>query len=779
MKTHIKILVVILAALFFQDVVYAQKKNKFTISGQLKDATTGEDVPFANVAVTNLPGVGVTSNVYGFYSITLEEGEYTLAYQFVGYQTVERTISLHANTKLNVEMETNTEVLEAVEITGEKENENISRNEGSVELIDMQEVKAITSFGGEPDVIKIIQMKPGIKQAGEGNTGFYVRGGGLDQNLILLDEAPVYNPAHILGIFSVFNGDALKGASLYKGGMNAEYGGRTSSVMDIRMKDGNRKKLGVSGGIGLLSTRLTVEAPIVKDKGSFILSGRRTYADLIAKAAGVEDFENSSLFFHDFNAKANYRINDKNRVYLSGYFGRDKLGFQDQFGITWGNATGTFRLNHLFSDKLFSNTSLIYSDYQFEFSFASDENRVALESVVKDINVKQDFTYYLNDNNTLKFGVNGIQHNLEPGNLTAGSNSGFTAQDAESKQGLEGAIYIQNKQNVTGNFNLNYGLRYSFFNQTGAGNAYTFDDDGELIGTEAYDKGESIQYYGGFEPRLSANYQVNEFNSVKLGYNRNYQYIHLLTNATSSSPTDVWVLSSNNIKPQIADQVSLGYFRNFKDNMFETSAEVYYKDLQNVIDYRNGANVFLNNELEGELLSGDGEAYGLELLAKKNRGKLTGWVSYTLSRTFRQIDGLNNGKKFSARQDRIHDISIVALYELSKKVTLSGNLLFSTGDAVTYPSGKYIANDIAVPLYTERNGGRAPNFHRMDLGLTWQRKKTEKFESSWNFSLYNAYGQENAFAINFQAKEDNPNETEVVQLSLFKWIPSATYNFKF
>ena len=755
--------------------------KKHTISGQIKDGANGEDMAFANIVVAELPGTGTVSNEYGFYSITLLAGEYTLKFQVIGYETIEKKISLTDDQRLDVELSQAVYTVggkEGVKIYGEKEDENITLNEGSVTKVDMQRVKELPAFGGEPDIMKYIVNDAGIKTAGEGNSGFYVRGGGLDQNLILLDEAPVYNPSHLLGFFSVFNGDALKGATVYKGGMPAQYGGRTASVMDIRMKDGNNKKFGVSGGIGILSGRLTVEGPIVKDKGSFIVSGRRTYADLFLPLSGNESFSDSDLFFYDFNVKGNYRINEKNRIYLSGYFGRDKFGFEDEFGINWGNATGTLRWNHLFSDKLFSNTSLIYSNYDYEFAFGVGDNRLGLQSVIEDFNLKQDFSYYLSKDNTLKFGANVIQHNIEPGNLSAGANTGITAEDAELKKGIEAAVYLQNQQDF-GRLNLNYGLRFSYFNAVGPGTMFDFDDDGTLLTSTNVEDGESIEEYSGFEPRFSANYLLDEKSSLKLGYNRNYQYIHLLTNATSSNPTDVWIMSSNNVKPQIADQVSLGYFRNFKNNMFETSAEVYYKDMQNVIDYRNGADVFFNDELEGDLVSGDGEAYGIELSFKKTKGRLVGGVAYTLSRTLRQIDELNDGEKFPARQDRINDITFNGVYKLSDKVSLSGNFIFYTGDAVTYPAGRYVVDGNVVPYYTDRNAGRMPDYHRLDLGVTWYNKKTEKYESNWNFSLYNVYGRENAYSINFQPVEDNPTQTEAVQLSLFRWVPSVTYNFKF
>ena len=754
-------------------------QEKYTISGQIKDATNGEDIAFADIVVTNLENVGVNSNVYGFYSITLDAGQHTLAFQYLGYETIVKTVALQADTRLDIELGESAEMLEEIVVKAEREDQNITRNEGSVTQIDMRAVKELPMLGGEADIMKVMELNPGIKPAGEGNAGFYVRGGGLDQNLVLLDEAPVYNPSHLLGFFSVFNGDAIKSATLYKGGMAAEYGGRTASVMDIRMKDGNKKDLEVTGGIGLIASRLTVEAPIVKDKGSFMISGRRTYADLFLGLSDDENLAGSQLYFYDLNAKANYRFSEKDRVYLSGYFGRDKFGFQDNFGLDWGNMTGTIRWNHLYSDRLFSNTTLIYSDYDYAFSFGEGEDRRGLQSVIKDVNIKQDFSYFANDKNLLKFGVNAIHHTIEPGNLDAGENTGLTAEDAAPLYGIEAAIYVQNEQKINDRLNLNYGLRYSYFNRLGEGTAYEIDEFGNILSETNYEKNEIMATYGGLEPRLAANYLLNEKSSLKLGYNRNFQYLHLLTNATSSTPTDVWIMSSNNVQPQIADQVSLGYFRNFNENAYEASVEVYYKDMQNTIDYRNGANVFLNEQLEADLVYGNGEAYGAEFFVKKNKGKLTGWVSYTLSRTLRQYDELNGGDKFPARQDRIHDLSVTAMYQISPKWSLSSNFIFYTGDAVTFPSGRYQVDGTVVPLYTERNGYRMPNYHRLDLGATWQNKKTDRLESSWNFSLYNAYGRENAYSIDFQQSQEDPTQTEAVQLSLFKWVPSVTWNFKF
>lgn len=759
-------------------IVFGQGE-KYTISGQLKDNENGEDLPFATISVKELSGVGVSSNNYGFYSISLPEGSYTMIYQYIGYQPIEKPINLNQDLVINIELLPVTQNLQEVVISAERDDQNITRNDGSVAKLDAKTIKKLPTFGGEVDIIKVMQNQPGVKSAGEGGSGYYVRGGGLDQNLVLLDEAPVYNPSHLMGFFSVFNGDAIKGATMYKGGMMPEFGGRTSSVLDIRMKDGNAKEYSVSGGIGAIASRLTIEGPTIKNKGSFMVSGRRTYADLFLGLSSDESLSKSKLYFYDLNLKANYRLSEKDRLFISGYFGRDQFGFDDVMGLNYGNATGTVRWNHVFSSKLFSNTSIIYSDYDYEFGFGQDEDRLALQSVIKDINFKQDFTLFTSTKHTLKFGVNAIHHTIEPGNLSAGSNTGVNPMDAEEKYGIEGALYIQDEFKINERFGLNYGIRYSFFQQIGPGTEYYLHTNGEYAGEEQFTEGENIQYYGGIEPRLSANYLINAVSSIKLGYNRNYQYMHMLTNSTSSSPTDTWIMSTNNVKPQIANQISLGYFRNFKENMYEASVEAYYKDMQNVIDYRTGANVFLNEQLEADLVFGIGRAYGTELMVKKNKGRLTGWFGYTLSRTERQFDEINDGSWFPARQDRIHDINIVAMYQLNEKITLSGSFIYYTGDAVTFPSGRYEADGKVIPYYTDRNSYRMPDFHRLDLGLTWYRKKTDKFESSWNFSLYNAYGRENAYSISFEPSESDPSKTEAIQLSLFKWIPSVTYNFKF
>ena len=754
--------------------------QKFTISGTLKDATNGEDLYGGMIKVKELTNVGAISNAYGFFSLTLEKGTYTLIFRSTGFESKETVVELNKDIELKVELDIPKDVqnIEEVEVKAQKENENITGSGMDVTRLDPKDIETIPVLFGEKDIMKTLQLTPGVKGAGEGNAGFFVRGGGADQNLILLDEANVYNASHLLGFFSVFNSDAIKDVSLYKSGIPAEYGGRASSVMDVKMRDGNKKKFGMSGGIGLISSRLTVEAPIVKDKGSFIVSGRRSYADLFLKLSKDTSINQTQLFFYDLNAKANYRLGDKDRIFLSGYFGRDVLGINDAFGFNWGNATGTIRWNHLFSNKLFSNTSIAYSDFDYGFNVGSGEDGFGISSSINDINFKQDFDYFLNSNNKMKFGVNAIYHTFKPGELSGG-NSSFNPIVLDTRYGLEAAAYIQNDMKIGSRWSLMYGLRYSAFNLMGDGTAYEFDGNGVLTNSTEYSRGESIALHHGLEPRLSMSYILSENNSIKLGYNRNLQYLHRVTNSTTSSPTDIWVPSSNNVLPQLADQIAIGYYQNFNKNMFSFTGEVYYKALQNQIDYRTGASNFLNELIEGEFVYGKGRSYGLELQLQKKKGKFTGWLSYTLSRALRTFDAIDNGREFSARQDRIHDISLVTMYNLTERVALSAAWIYYTGDAVTFPSGKYELNGTVIPYYTERNGYRMPDYHRLDLGATFYFKEREKFEHNLNLSIYNAYNRENAYTITFQEAENDPTQTEAVQTTLFKIIPSITYNFNF
>ena len=750
----------------------------YTIKGTVEDSINGEDLYGATIKVLGLDNVGAKTNTYGFYSLTLEKGTYTLIYRSRGFVPKKYVVDLKENISKNVELTGTKDFqnIEEVVVKAEKENDNITSSAMNVTTFNPKEIETIPVLFGEKDIMKTLQLTPGVKGAGEGNSGFYVRGGGTDQNLILLDEAPVYNAAHLLGFFSVFNSDVIKDVALYKSGIPAEYGGRASSVMDVKMKDGNNKKFGATGGIGLISSRLTLEGPIVKEKGSFIVSGRRSYADLFLGLSDDPTIKDSKLFFYDLNAKTNYRFSSKDRIFLSGYFGRDKFSFADNFGLSWGNATATFRWNHVINNKLFSNTSVIYSNFDYEFNIGSGDDGFGVKSSIVDYNLKQDFSLFINNNNTVKFGFNAIYHVFRPGALT-GENESFNEVILDPRYALEIGVYVQNEQKIGSRINLMYGLRYSGFDLVGAGNSYEFDSYGNPIAINSHDNFETIKYYHGLEPRLSSSFILSENNSIKIAYNRNYQYLHQLSNSTTSSPTDIWVPSSNNVKPQIADQIAAGYYQNLRKNMFKLSAELYYKNLANQIDYRTGAQTFLNDEIEGELVYGKGMTYGLELLIEKKKGRITGWIGYTLSRSLRQFDDIDDGNVFSARQDRIHDIAVVLMFKITKRLAASTSWIYYTGDAVTFPAGKYVVDDVFVPYYTERNGYRMPDYHRLDVGLTWYFKERKRYNHNLNLSVYNAYARENAYSITFETDPDDKTKTQAIQTTLFKLVPSITYNF--
>jgi hypothetical protein len=756
-------------------------QSKFTISGSVKDFAKGEESINATIRVKD-QSIGTKSNEYGFYSLTLPSGKYIIVISSIGYLNQEKEIELNQNLKLDFFLEApandKTQQVQEVKITGLKQESNIKEATMGIERLDTKEISKIPVLLGEKDILKTMQLLPGIKSAGEGNSGFYVRGGGSDQNLILLDEAPVYNASHLLGFFSTFNSDAIKDAVLYKGNQPANFGGRLSSVLDIKMNEGNNKRFNASGGLGLISSRLNLEGPIVKEKGSFLITGRRTYVDMFLKA--TERFKDNKLFFYDLNAKLNYRISKKDKLFLSGYFGRDKLGLGTTFGIDWGNITGTLRWNRIISDKLFSNTSFIYSAYDYRIAIASGEVDFEIVSKIEDYNFKQEFQYFLNTRNKIKYGVNIIHHTITPGQIIPKSDAGINTTNQKPNKSIESAAFITNEYSISENLSVNYGLRVSGFSLLGNGaNAYSFRPDGKVNDTIVYQNNDLYKTYWNVEPRLSLSYSYSKTASFKFAYSRNAQNIHLISNASSSSPTDVWLGTTLNTKPEVADQVALGWFKNFDDNRFEFNVESYYKYMTNQIDYRNGANTNANELLEGELLYGIGRAYGLEMILKKKTGRLTGWFGYTLSKTERKIDGINNNDWYLARQDRTHDLSIVGIYDLTPKLSISALFVFYTGNAVTFPSGKYEINGQTQYSFTERNASRMPNYHRMDFGVTWNRRNTEKYESSWNFSVYNVYGRQNAFSIDFRQNENDPSKTEAVQVALFRWVPAITYNFKF
>ena len=754
-----------------------EAQGKYTISGTVKDSINGESIIGCTIWIPDCRA-GVNSNTYGFYSITLPAGEHTLIFSYVGKQSKSLKVDLQKNEKLDIELGINPVFLKSVEISGEKADKNISDAEMSSNHLDMQQIKSIPVLFGEVDILKTIALLPGVMSVGEGNTGFYVRGGGADQNLVLLDEANVYNPSHLLGFFSVFNSDAIKDITLIKGGIPAEYGGRLSSVLDIHMNDGNSKTFSVKGGIGVIASRLTIEGPIVKDRGSFLISGRRTYADLFIRRLGPGATKDAILYFYDLNAKANYRLGEKDRGFLSGYFCRDVLCISG-IGVKWGNGTGTLRWNHIFNDKLFLNTSAILSSYQYMVDVTAAGNVFGITSSIHDYSYKMGFEYYLNEKNKIKFGLDETYHVFIPGNVSTNGTNLIPDLSLQKKYALENAVYISNQQTITAKLVLNYGLRYSLFEQLGPGRTFRYDSAGAIIDSSNYRSHKVIQEYGALEPRFSARYVLNSVSSMKVSYTRTAQYIQLLSNTTASTPTDLWISSSNVIKPQLGDQYAIGYFRNFMHNVFETSIEVYYKDMQNQIDYKPGADIVLNPVVESQLYFGHARSYGTELFLKKRTGKFTGWIGYTLSRTERQFIYINTDSWYPAKQDRTQDVSVVGVYDLNARWSFGAVWVYATGNAVTFPVGKYEFQGHLVSYYTGRNDYRMPAYHRMDLSATWHCKKKKKLESEWNFSVYNLYDRHNTYSINFQQDPNNPNNTEAVRTWLFGVVPAVTYNFRF
>ena len=758
--------------------IFAQKN--YTISGTIKDNATGEQLIGASIRIKELPQNGTASNNYGFYSITAPEGDYTITITYVGYETLLQQVSLHKNQTINFSLHAKSELKEVVISANKPNDDNVTSPQMGQEKLNMAQINSVPVLLGEKDVLKTITLLPGVKSAGQGNTGFYVRGGASDQNLILLDEATVYNASHLFGFFSTFNSDAIKDVTLFKGGMPAEYGGRLSSVLDIIMNDGNNKDYTVQGGLGLISSRIKVEGPIVKDKGSFMISARRTYIDLFFKASKDSTLRGSSIYFYDINAKANYHFDDNNVLYISGYFGKDVLGLKNTFGTNWGNSTGTIRFNHIFNNRLFSNTSLIFSNYNYVIqSFETDDSFKAT-SQITDINLKEDLQYSVSNNNTLKFGLNILHHTIAPGNISSSAASSINDLNIEQRYGFENAAYISDNWKVNDKLTFLYGIRLSGMFLLGPGTFDTYDATGNILSSKTYSSGEMVKDYFNLEPRFSSSYQLNDQSSIKASYNRNTQNIHLLSNSTSSTPTDLYVMSSNNIKPEIADQVSTGYFRNFDENIFEFSAEVYYKWLQNQIDYKDGAQLIANADVESQLVYGSGRAYGLELFLKKKYGRFNGWVGYTLSKTENKFAAINNDNWFPARQDRTHDISVVGIYQLNKRWAFSGDFVYGTGNAVTYPTGKYEVGGLTEFSYSSRNGYRLPASNRLDIGATLEGKPHKKYHSSWTFSIYNLYGHWDPYIVTFQNSKTVPNTTEATETSIFPTpIPSVTWNFRF
>mgnify|MGYP000937818056 CR=1 FL=1 len=770
-------------------------QEKFTLSGTISDDSSNETLIGASVFIKETQA-SVTTNEYGFFSISLPAGTYTVQISYVSFGTIEEKVTLTQNIRKSYKLSSSSEELQEVVITGDRPKANIRKPEMSVNKLTVQEIKKMPVVMGEVDVLKSILTLPGVTNAGEGASGFNVRGGSADQNLILLDEATIFNSSHLFGFFSVFNADAIKDMKLYKGGIPARYGGRLSSVLDIYQKEGNKKDFHMTGGIGVISSRLLAEGPIVKDKGSFLIGGRASYAHLFMKLAGNDN----SAYFYDLNTKLSYELNQNNNIYLSGYFGRDLLDISDSFNNVYGNAVLNLRWNHLFSDKLFSNMSMIYSDYYYGLEFGFID--LKWDSGIKNYNFKYDLKHYLTDKFKLNYGVNAIYYDFNPGTVTPlGPDSAINPDQLEKKYAFEPALYIDAEQNITEDITVSYGLRYSLFYRLGAQNMntylndqpVTFDDQLKIYekatptGTVHYDSGETIANFDNFEPRVGIAYSLDDNQSVKASYNRMAQYLHLITNTSSPTPLDVWAPSDDYVKPELLDQFAVGYFRNFKDGNYSLEVESFYKKIQNKLDYIDGADLIANKAIEQVLLNGRARSYGLEVLFRKNSGKLTGWVSYTLSRSEQQTPGrapgetgINNGEWYRAGYDKTHNLSITGSYQLTNKWSFGGIFALQSGQPATFPVGQYQYGDINVPVFGGRNAERLPAYHHLDVSATYTPKPEKKkgWQGEWVFSIYNLYNRMNAASITFRQNEDTATN-EAVRLSIFGMIPSVTYNFKF
>ncbi len=754
---------------------------KYTISGYIKDAETGENLTGATIYVKE-KSLGTTSNSYGFYSISLSPGFYHITYAFLGYTPKDITINVKANVTLNISLSPGTKEIHEVTVSSVRKNRNIISTQMGTERLLSKDIKKVPLLMGEADLIKVLQLMPGVQATSEGSSGFSVRGGNPDQNLILLDEATVYNAGHFLGFFSVFNNDAIKNVELYKGDIPAGSGGRISSLLDIRMKDGNNKRFSATGGIGTIASRLTLEGPIIKNRTSFIVSGRRTYLDMFIPLLGKKDMKGSRIYFYDLNAKVNHTFNENNHVYISGYFGRDV--FKNDFSeMNFGNRTFTARWNHIYNPKLFSNITLINSKYNYGLGTVdTGPNSFEWKSNLKDWSLKADFNYYADPSNTINFGGQATYHNIMPGSAY-GKDENEKANEVilPNTNSLEYALYISNIQKITNRLTLKYGLRYSIFQNVGPGVLYRYNDNYEPVSKEDIPKGDIYNTYQGVEPRLGAVWVLSSSLSVKGVYSRTRQYLNMASNSTSSSPLDIWFPSSPNVKPQISDQYSLGFFKNFLSNRLETSVEVFYKNMRNTIDFKDHAQLLLNEYLEGELRVGKSWAYGAEFYVKFNLGDWNGWVGYTWLKAERKINGVNNGNTYLSPYDHTNDFSIVVNRKVNKRSFIAMNWIFYTGTPVTYPIGRYESGGVVVPLYSKRNAERMPAYNRLDLSYTLKgkNKKNHRWHGEWVFSVYNAYYRKNAWVINFVQDKDNPYVTHAEMTYLFSIIPAITYNFKY
>lgn len=797
-KKNLLLLLVILLAC-----VALSAQKKYTLSGTILEASSNETLIGVNVIFPELR-TGVTTNEYGFYSITLPEGQYELVVSYLGFQDIVERIDLSTDIKKDFKLLEETEQLNEVVVTDDVERLDIRKPQMSVNTLGAKTIKQIPVVLGESDVIKSLLLLPGISNAGEAASGFNVRGGAVDQNLILLDEAIVFNSSHLFGLFSVFNPDAIKDVKLFKGGIPSRYGGRVSSVLEIFQKEGNSKEFKVNGGIGAISSRLLIEGPIDKDRTSFLVGGRASYAHLFLPLFDIQN----KAYFYDLNTKISHKINENNNVYLSGYFGRDLFSINDSFVNLYGNAVGNFRWNHLFSDKLFSNLSVIYSDYFY--GLVLDFVGFEWNSGIQNFNLKYDLKHYINDKFQVNYGLNNIYYVFNPGKIEPNRpDSGIVADQITKKYANETAVYGEVEHKVSERLSLNYGLRLSHFNRLGQDEFFVYHNDnpvqfdpafqiyreGTPVDTISPGRSSSLKTFTNLEPRAALSYNFNGKQSVKASYTRLAQYLHLLSNTSSPTPLDVWTPSGPFVEPQLLDQYAIGYFQDIGEGKFFFETEFFYKDIRNRIDYIDGADLIANNAIERVILNGEARAYGWELLLRKNEGRFKGWLSYTLSKSEQRTPGrvtatpdggtslgtgINSGEWYNTPYDKTHDLSLFGSYDLNEKWNFNANFVFQTGQPTNYPIGQFEFQGLTIPFYGPRNEERLPAYHRLDVSATMTPRKNsrKKVKSEWVFSIYNVYNRQNAASINFRENEDS-GRNEAVRTAIFGIIPSVTYNFKF
>lgn len=752
--------------------------GKYTISGYIKDAENGESLIGATVFVREL-NVGTAANMYGFYSLSLAPGKYTVEYSFLGYSKEIKQLTLTGSATISVELAPKAQVMEEVTVTAERADKNVRQAEMSTARLDMRTIRQIPALMGEVDVIKAIQLLPGVQATSEGTSGFSVRGGGLDQNLIVLDEATVYNASHLMGFFSVFNNDAVRDVKLYKGDMPAYYGGRLSSVLDVRMKEGNNKKFKGTGGVGLISSRLTLEGPIVNEKTSFLVSGRRTYADLFFPLLSDSNARKAIMYFYDLNLKVNHQFNNNNRLFLSAYLGRDIFGEKGASKAGFGNRTATLRWNHQFSSKLFSNLTAIASKYDYALSTEQGGDKYVWNSRLQDYSLKADFNFYPDPDNEIRFGVSSTYHTLDPIDAWIHSASSDTTLAFPSMKNneLEHAAYVSNQQKIGEDLTLKYGLRYTLFQNIGPSVLNQFDENHAYTGETKYSKGEIFHSYPAFEPRFGVLYTLNSFSSLKASYSRTFQFLQLASVSNGGMPLDYWFPSNNNVKPQKSDQFGIGYFRNFSQNTFETSIEMFYKKMKDVIDFKDHTQTLFNSRLEGDIRTGTAQSYGVEFLIRKNEGRLNGWISYTYSRALRKIPEINYGKEYPAPYDKPNNINVILNYSFTQRLILSTTWIYATGTPITFPVGSQIVGNTAIPVYSGRNEYRMRDYHRLDVSVTLKGKERTNrlWSGEWVISVYNAYGRHNDWMLNFDLEKGKAERTYLP----FVFFPAITYNFNF